>query len=73
MGTLMADNVDELEPTIFSATITPHRSLGGAGFLVLMIVFGGVSFISGMAFLLMGAWPVFGFFGLDALILYWAF
>jgi uncharacterized membrane protein len=64
---------DELEPTIFSATITPHRSLGNVGFLVLMIVFGGVSFLAGIAFLLMGAWPVFGFFGLDVLILYWAF
>ena len=53
--------------------LTPHRSLGHVGFLVLMIVFGGVSFISGMAFLLMGAWPVFGYFGLDVLLLYWAF
>jgi uncharacterized membrane protein len=68
----MTDN-DELEPTIFSATITPHRSLGSAGFLVLMIVFGGVSFVTGIAFLLMGAWPVFGFFGLDVLFLYLAF
>jgi uncharacterized membrane protein len=73
VGAIMADNIDELEPTIFSATITPHRSLSSAGFLALMIVFGGVSFVSGMAFLLMGAWPVFGFFGLDVLILYWAF
>ena len=53
--------------------LTPHRSLGNVGFLVLMIVFGGVSFVSGIAFLLMGAWPVFGFFGLDVLLLYWAF
>jgi len=68
-----ADNADNLEPTIFSATITPHRSLGNVGFLVLMIAFGGVSFISGIAFLLMGAWPVFGFFGLDVALLYWAF
>jgi uncharacterized membrane protein len=63
---------DELEPTIFAATITPHRSLGNVGFLVLMIVFGGVSFLTGIAFLMMGAWPVFGFFGLDVLLLYWA-
>lgn len=70
---MTADNADELEPTIFSATITPRRSLGNVGFLVLMIVFGGVSFFSGIAFLLMGAWPVFGFFGLDVLLLYWAF
>ena len=69
---MSADNND-LEPTIFSAVLTPHRSLGNVGFLVLMIVFGGVSFISGIAFLLMGAWPVFGYFGLDVALLYWAF
>ena len=32
-----------------------------------------VSFAAGLAFLLMGAWPVFGFFGLDVLAIYWAF
>ena len=69
----MTADDDQLEPMIFSAVLTPHRSLGNVGFLVLMIVFGGVSFISGIAFLLMGAWPVFGFFGLDVLLLYWAF
>ena len=31
-----------------------------------------VSFIAGMTFLLMGAWPVFGFFGLDVLLVWWA-
>ena len=70
---MTTDNVNDLEPTIFSAVLTPHRSLGHVGFLVLMILFGGVSFISGMVFLLMGAWPVFGYFGLDVLLLYWAF
>lgn len=70
---MTADNADDLEPTIFSAVITPHRSLGRVGFLVLMGIFGAVSFIAGMAFLLDGAWPVFGFFGLDVLLLYWAF
>ena len=38
-----------------------------------MGVFGGVSFVCGMVFLMMGAWPVFGFFGLDVLLLYLAF
>ena len=66
-------NAGDLEPTIFSATLTPHRSLGRVGFLILMILFGAVSFIAGMLFLVMGAWPVFGFFGLDVLLLYWAF
>ncbi len=38
-----------------------------------MLFLGVVSFIAGMAFLLMGAWPVFGFFGLDVLAVYVAF
>ena len=70
---MTADNNRDLEPTIFSAVITPHRSLGHVGFLVLMIAFGGVSFVTGIMFLISGAWPVFGFFGLDVLLLYWAF
>lgn len=32
-----------------------------------------VSFIAGVAFWLIGAWPVMGFFGLDVLLVYWAF
>ncbi len=69
---MSADN-GELEPTIFSAVITPHRSLPHFGFLVLMIAFGTVSFITGVMFMVTGAWPVFGFFGLDVLLLFWAF
>src|SRR5712692_3910202 len=63
----------EPEPTLFSAVVTPHRSLSHAGFLVVMTAVGGISFISGMVFLVLGAWPVFGFFGLDVLLIYWAF
>jgi uncharacterized membrane protein len=61
------------EPAIFSAVITPHRSLGSTGFLVLMLFIGGVSFASGMVFLMLGAWPVFGFLGLDVALVYFAF
>jgi uncharacterized membrane protein len=32
-----------------------------------------VSFIAGLAFLYLGAWPVFGFFGLDVALVSWAF
>jgi uncharacterized membrane protein len=67
------DNDPNSEPTIFSAVLTPHRSLGPTGFLIFMLVLGGISFASGMLFLLAGAWPVFGFFGLDVLLVYWAF
>jgi len=57
----------------FRAVLYPHRSLGPRGFLILMIGIGSVSFITGMSFLLMGAWPVFGFFGLDVALIYFAF
>ena len=60
-------------PTLFSALLTPHRSLNRTGFLVLMAVLSLISFAAGVVFLLMGAWPVFGFFGLDVLAIYWAF
>ena len=61
------------EPELFSALLTPHRSLNRTGFLVLMAFLSVVSFAAGFAFWLMGAWPVFGFFGLDVLAIYWAF
>jgi len=61
------------ESPLFSATITPHRSLGRKGFIAVMCALGGISFIAGMVFLIAGAWPVFGFFGLDVLLVYWAF
>jgi len=70
---MAADNDSDREPTIFSAVLTPHRSLSPTGFLIFMAVLGGASFASGMVFLLAGAWPVFGFFGLDVLLVYWAF
>ncbi|HEY2212415.1 MAG TPA: DUF2244 domain-containing protein [Bradyrhizobium sp.] len=61
------------QPELFSALLTPHRSLNRTGFLVLMTFLSAVSFAAGLAFLLMGAWPVLGFFGLDVLAIYWAF
>src|SRR5215831_12780127 len=61
------------EPALFAAVVTPHRSLSHAGFLIVVAAVGGISFVAGTAFLLLGAWPVFGFFGLDVLLVYWAF
>ena len=57
----------------FQALLTPHRSLGRTGFWVLMSVLLVGWLVSGLVFLRQGAWPVFGFFGLDVLLLYWAF
>jgi len=61
------------EPKLFSARLTPHRSLNRTGFVVLMALLSAVSFVAGVAFWMMGAWPVFGFFCLDVLVIYGAF
>lgn len=58
---------------IFRALLTPHRSLGRTGFRVLMGIMVAASLICGLFCIAIGAWPIFGFFGLDVLILYIAF
>jgi len=55
---------------LIELVIRPNVSLSQRGFTWLMIGFGLVSFVVGGFFLLKGAWPVFGFFGLDVLLLY---
>ena len=57
----------------FRAVLHPHRSLDPRGFLILMLALGAVSFVTGLVFLSIGAWPVMGFFGLDVLLVYLAF
>ncbi|MGL4396798.1 MAG: DUF2244 domain-containing protein [Hyphomicrobium sp.] len=51
----------------------PHRSLGPRGFVILMSAIGLVSFVMGLVFWWLGAWPVMGFFGLDVALIYVAF
>ena len=63
----------ERKDITFRAILTPNRSLSPLGFIVLMGALCIISFAIGIAFLLMGAWPVLGFFGLDILLIYWAF
>lgn len=61
------------EPVVYAVTLAPHRSLSQRGFLLVMLGVGSVSFLTGAAFLARGAWPIFGFFGLDVLLVYLAF
>ncbi len=65
----------DLPPTapLFEATLYPHRSLPREGFWILMAAVAAVSFTMGLICAAAGAWPVFGFFGLDVALLYWAF
>lgn len=55
------------------AVLQPNRSLSERGFAIVMLIVGGFSFVTGMAFVSMGALPVVGFFGLDALAFYLLF
>jgi uncharacterized membrane protein len=58
---------------LFSALLTPHRSLPRTGFIVLMTLICVVSFGTGLMFYMIGAWPVLGFMGLDVALIYAAF
>jgi len=61
------------EPMLLDLVLYPHRSLSPQGFTILMAAIAAVSFCAGLAFFLMGAWPIVGFFGLDVALIYWAF
>jgi uncharacterized membrane protein len=57
----------------FVAELTPHRSLGRNGFLLLIGFIAVTCFTSGIMFWVMGAWPVFIAMALDVLIIWFAF
>ncbi|WP_233560138.1 DUF2244 domain-containing protein [Oleomonas cavernae] len=69
----MAIEAMEIDRLWFDAVLHPHRALGPRGFLILMLAIAAVSFATGMVFVILGAWPVFGFFGLDVVLLWFAF
>lgn len=68
-----ASGAADEEPTLYRVRLAPHRSLDERGFRLVMLFVAGVSLVCGTAFLMMGAWPVFGVFGLDVLAVYVAF
>ena len=57
----------------FDATLKPNTALSPRAFLIIMALVGGMSFLAGLMFLSMGAFPVLGWFGLDALAIWYAF
>ena len=60
-------------PAPFNAVLYPNRSLDPFGFHLLMAAIVLVSAGIGVAFVMLGAWPVTGFLGLDVVLLYLAF
>ena len=62
----------EQNPARFDAILQPHSSLKPSGFMLVMAMIGVTSFIGGVAFVIAGAWPVFGFLALDVVLVYLA-
>ncbi|HEY1505251.1 MAG TPA: DUF2244 domain-containing protein [Stellaceae bacterium] len=61
------------DEVIFAATVAPYRSLPPRSLVWIMLGLAAFGFCSGIGFVLAGAWPVTGFFGLDIALLYLAF
>jgi uncharacterized membrane protein len=55
------------------AVLHPYRSLPPRAFIILMVGLASLSLVAGTICILVGAWPVFGFFGLDVALVYVAF
>jgi len=55
---------------LFSVVLRPHRSTNANAIRVVMGVMAAIWLGAGVAFLAAGAWPVFGFLGLEVLLLY---
>jgi uncharacterized membrane protein len=68
----MSETIAADEP-FFRALLTPHRSLGRVGFFVVMGALGFGWLVTGVIFLLDGAWPILCFCGLAMLGIYIAF
>jgi len=58
---------------LFDAVLMPSRSLSPGAARKILIGFFLLSFVVGIVFLSRGWWPIAGYFGLDALLLWWAF
>jgi uncharacterized membrane protein len=72
-GKATCGEIDRFEQPVFSAVIRPHRSLSPQGFRTVMVLVCLTSVVASLPFVIMGFWPVAGFFGLDFLGLYIAF
>ena len=57
---------------LFSAKLTPHRSLGQRGFRVVIAVVAVAATVPAITFWSLGAWPIIGFMGLDVALIAWA-
>ncbi len=66
-------STDPSDAVLFATRLHPHRSLTRRKVRVLLVIVGLVSTAATLPFVILGAWPVAGFMGLDVLALYIAF
>lgn len=62
-----------MEKDNFTAVLTPYRSLGRRGFVILISILVALNLAVASTFYALGAWPVAPFMGLDVLLVWWAF
>jgi len=72
-GKAPPDPAQAVERPVFAAVIHPHRSLGPGGFRIVMTLCCLAAAAASIPFVVLGVWPVAGFFGLDLLALFIAF
>jgi uncharacterized membrane protein len=64
---------NRIETPSFEAILYPSRSLGKRGYVLLIAGTGLVIGLYGLTFLLIGAWPIFGFLGAEWLLFWFLF
>jgi len=57
----------------FVTSLSPHRSLSPEGFKWVIRGAVAANLVIGVPLMILGAWPVMGFMGLDILLLWWLF
>jgi uncharacterized membrane protein len=73
LGPMNADPAASEPVPFFERVLEPHRSLPPRGFRMMISALGLFSVAVGTGFVIAGAWPVCGFFGLDVALVYLAF
>jgi uncharacterized membrane protein len=64
---------ERYEQAIYAVRLKPHRSLSREQAKTLVVILGAACLGVSLPFVFMGAWPIVGFLGLDALGLWLAF
>jgi len=59
------------DETLFQAELTEHRSMGEAGTRIVVFLLLGISAVTTVGFVALGAWPVAGFAGVEVFLAVW--